>query len=206
MRAAGALILLTILGLAADEAGAQAPLRLACGGPIAQAASAASLASAFGAGNVRKADIDVAEGATEPGTVLFPDDPRRRLEILWHDAEKERRPSLIRVGEGSDWRIATPTGDVRMGLPLAEVEKLNGKPFTLNGFEWDYGGYATDWKGGTLGRLPGGCIMGLRFATDPQADEKAMLKVAGDVEFSSSAAVMRAVRPSVTQMTISWAE
>lgn len=34
-----------------------------------------------------------------------------------------------------------------MGMEMAQVERLNGKAFTLTGFEWDMSGYTTDWRG-----------------------------------------------------------
>ncbi len=29
-------------------------------------------------------------------------------------------------------------------MKLQQVEKANGKPFKVNGFEWDYGGYVVE--------------------------------------------------------------
>ncbi len=36
---------------------------------------------------------------------------------------------------------------VKIGTTLSELVKLNGKPFTFTGFDWDYGGYAIFEKG-----------------------------------------------------------
>jgi hypothetical protein len=35
-------------------------------------------------------------------------------------------------------------------MKLGELQKLNGRPFVFNGFDWDYGGVITSWDGGTL--------------------------------------------------------
>ncbi|MEW6255434.1 MAG: hypothetical protein AB1592_05705 [Pseudomonadota bacterium] len=204
-----ALLMAAVLaGAAPLPVGAQAPQLppLACSGPFAKDADAARLAAVFGAANVRHGDVTVAEGATEPGTILFPDDSARRLEILWHDAEARKRPSLVRAGEGSVWRAPVPRGVLSIGLPIAEVEAINGRPFTLYGFEWDYGGYVSDWKGGALGMAREGCVIGARFAPDPNAPDTALIKVAGDRQMSSALPAMRAVRPSVQQISIAWPE
>jgi hypothetical protein len=37
-------------------------------------------------------------------------------------------------------------------MTLAEIEKINGKPFKLYGFEWDFGGRSSNWQGGELGK------------------------------------------------------
>ncbi|MEP9377039.1 hypothetical protein ABLE91_10015 [Aquabacter sp. CN5-332] len=199
--------IITALCLGALPARAQAPTVLDCTGPFAKQANLAAAEKAFGAENVRRGEIYVGEGATETGTLVFADDPKRRIEILWHDTDRQRRPALIRVGDGSEWRVASPGGQtIAIGAPLAEVEKLNGKPFTLSGFSWDYGGYVTDWKKGKLTSPPSGCHFGIRFEPDPKASEKAQNSASGDTEFSSASTAMRAVRPFVSQITLGWAE
>ena len=47
----------------------------------------------------------------------------------------------------SPWRSKKGIG---LGSLLAEIEALNGKPFEMSGFGWDYGGNITDFKGGKL--------------------------------------------------------
>ncbi|MHB1297191.1 MAG: hypothetical protein ACYC0B_01580 [Gemmatimonadaceae bacterium] len=63
-------------------------------------------------------------GGTVNGTVLFPNDSMRRLEILWHDELRER-PAVLRVrGSASHWRLhpgialGSPDAD---GKPLSEL-------------------------------------------------------------------------------------
>ena len=63
-------------------------------------------------------------GGTVNGTVLFPNDSLRRLEILWHDELRER-PAVLRVrGSASHWRlhpgIALGSPDAT-GKPLSEL-------------------------------------------------------------------------------------
>lgn len=199
------LLLAALLGGAAT-AQAQSLPPLSCGGPFAKDATAAGLAQAFGKANVRDGDIYVGEGASEAGTLVFPDDPARRLEILWHDAAARARPALIRASAGSQWRVPVASGELRLGMSILDVETLNGRAFSLYGFEWDYGGYASGWKGGALGTARGGCVVGVRFGPDPKADDKALSKVSGDRQLSSAAPVVRAVRPFVEQITLSWPE
>ncbi len=150
-------------------------------------------------------DIYVGEGTSEPGTLVFPNDPKRRIEIIWHDTKTHRRPSVIRIGEGSTWRVPGPGGKpIGIGMPMAEIETLNGRPFRLSGFDWDYGGTAVDWRGGALARLPAGCLFGARFERDPDASEKAGNDAAGDRSFSSSSSAMRAVKPTLSEVILSW--
>src|SRR5690606_29682367 len=57
-------------------------------GSIGAATSHAELAAIFGADQVELGEIDVGEGFTEPGSIVFPDDPANRLEIVWEDATR----------------------------------------------------------------------------------------------------------------------
>lgn len=196
-----------LIGLAGQGALAAGSELLGCRGPFAKGASAATLVAAFGAANVAHEDLDVGEGFTEPGTVIFKNDGKRRIEVFWHDSETRRRPSRIIVREPSTWRVAV-SGDgsasLGIGSELATVEAANRKPFTLNGFGWDGAGYVGEWSGGRLAKLDGGCSLSLRFGPSPQAKPVALSKVSGDKPFASNAPGMRAVRPRIEQISLGW--
>jgi hypothetical protein len=112
------------------------------------------------------------------------------------------------VQDRSRWIVRLPGPQARtiaVGTPLAAVEEANERPFALFGFEWDMGGYAAGWKGGRLEILDGGCSLSLRFNPDPKASAAAA-KVSGDRQFASSAAAMKAARPTVSKISLGWAE
>jgi hypothetical protein len=200
-----AILTAVTLGLAwASAASAQQPDLLACRGPLARDGSEAALAKAFGAANVTRAAIDVGEGMSEPGTVVFAKDPKRRIEILWHDNARRSRPSTISVAPAAIWRIAVPDAKpaIRQGMSLAEVEAANGRPFEILGFGWDRGGHAGDWKGGRLAKPDGGCELSLRF--EPEPGFLAMDAISGDRPFSSADARIRAVKPVVVEARLVW--
>lgn len=193
------------LGLALTlAASAQQPDRLACLGPFSRGADEAALIKAFGAANVARAEIDVGEGLTEPGAIVFPKDPKRRLEVLWHDSARRRRPSSVSVAPEAIWQIAVPGAEpaIRMGLPLVQVEAANGRPFAILGFGWDRGGHAGDWKGGRLAKLDGDCALSLRF--EPEPGFLGMEAISGDRPFSSADARIRAVKPVVVEVRLTW--
>lgn len=190
-------------------ASAQMPTVLDCTGPFARNADEAALARAFGAANVKRAEIDVGEGFTNPGAIVFPDQPKRRIEIIWRDPAKRRGPGTIRLRNGSAWSIRPPgPGERRLatGATLAEVEAANGQPFTILGFDWDSAGYAADWGNGTLARPVGGCSLELLFAPDPAAPGSARAAVSGDRESRSSDPAIRAVKPVVARISLEWPE
>jgi len=174
---------------------------LKCEGPFGRDAGQADVIKAFGASNVVEQEIEGVEGETMKASVLYPGDPKARLEITWSD-EAARRGPTIRAKDQSAWTIAS---GIRIGTALADVEKINGKPFKLSGFDWDLGGRVLDWQGGALGKpQPGGCTVGIDFVHPEDAPEANLSRVTGDNEFLSDSADMRAVAPYVAAVTISY--
>jgi hypothetical protein len=82
--------------------------------------------------------------------------------VLWQDEAGRTRPAAIIIRDDADW---IGPGGVRLGSGLPEVEAINGTPFSVLGFGWDYGG-AASCPSGTLSAIPGGCIMSLSFDLD----------------------------------------
>lgn len=180
---------------------AASPRVIKCEGPFGRNASHADLVKAFGSSNVVYQDIDGTEGETIKASVLYPNDPKAKLEIIWGDEKARRRP-MIRAKDQSSWASAN---GIRIGMALEEIEKMNGKPFKLSGFDWDDGGRVRDWQGGALAKpLPGGCIVSVEFVHAEDVPEANLSKVTGDGEFLSDGADMRAVEPYVAVVTISY--
>ena len=183
-------------------------------GLLTASSGAADLVAAYGAENVRDEPYPLGEGESEPGTAVFPDDATKRMVILWNDLEKKERPLAVRIdGAGSLWKTAE---GLAVGATLKRVEALNGKPFRLYGFEWDYGGQLVDSNGGALKDLPhedpeggfrGGALL-LAFQPDPAVVENLSAdqytQVSGDSTFESSHAVMQALDPKISAITVNF--
>ena len=103
--------------------------------------------------------------------------------MLWTNEAARSGTSVIAINGKSQW--SAPKG-MKLGLPLAALEKANGKPFKMSGFGADGTAGVAGWEGGALGSLPGGCKIGMRLAADPKAPQEARSAVAGDKEFLSS--------------------
>jgi hypothetical protein len=157
------------------------------------------LIRAYGAQAVQAERIELGEGETAPGTVLFATDSLRRLEVLWHDTVAYARPArLVLRGTRSQWYLAA---GISLGTTLHDLERLNGREFVLAGFGWDYGGAILDWRGGALAReLPG-----VMLYLDPGPgvyETQAYGAVLGDRDYRSSLPAMQALDPRVFQINI----
>jgi len=171
-----------------------------CNGVFARDSSHMKLANRFEADNVVFTAVDGPEGEKLMASVVFPNDPKRRLEVLWQDESARSNTLLIAINGQSTW--TGPRG-LRLGMSLAALEKLNGKPFRIAGFDQPNGGSVADWEGGALDTLPGGCRAGIRLAPDAKATEAAVGQTEGK-ELMSNDARIRAARPIVAEILIGY--
>src|SRR5262245_53127475 len=115
----------------AANKGSAPPRQLACSGAFAADSSHIRLAQVYGQQNVVFDSVDGPGKTKLAASILFPKDPTRRLEILWQNETSRTGTRVIAINGRSGW--AAPRG-VRLGLQLAALEKINGKPFKLTGF------------------------------------------------------------------------
>jgi hypothetical protein len=184
-------------------------------GPIVKESSENGLTKMLGSDNVRHSEIYIGEGMTEPGTVLFPNDSTKTVDILWRDKDQRTSPvSIIIRNEGTVWK--TKEG-ITIGTSLKVIERLNGRPFELAGFGWDYSGTIVHGNGGrirefgvdrgTLGIQGRSLIVRLlpkhRSDVSPEY-EKQYGRVMGDKSFWSSDPAMQLLDPQVYQIIIDW--
>ena len=165
-----------------------------------------TLRARYGAENLASGRIHLGEGQTAPGTVLFPNNSSRRLTVTWDDTIARTRPTRVTVGSRRTRWLVIP--GVSIGTSLSELERLNGRPFELLGFRWDYAGTVMGWEGGHLDSLWRGgptnkVLVWLRLRPDSAGYESARSReVAGDRIFASSLPAMRALNPRVYDLFI----
>jgi hypothetical protein len=178
------------------------PWRIVAGqsaGPVTATSSEADLTKHYGSDAVNPIRVELGEGETTPGTALFPGDSSRRIEIVWRDTVSRSRPSrLILRGSRSQWTVGP---GIALGTSLKDLERINGRPFTLAGFGWDYAGVVTEWGGGTLDSA----LAGVKLYLDPgpeQYQSAPYSQVLGDRDYSSSLPPMQQLNPRVAQIFV----
>jgi hypothetical protein len=89
-------------------------------------------------------------------------------------------------------------------MPLAEVQRINGRPFKIAYFEGDIGGSVLDWLEGALEELSGGCGVGARFAIDESATASDAMdgEVSKERTLLSNGPALRKAKPSVLQLSV----
>jgi hypothetical protein len=174
---------------------------IACSGVFARDSSHAKLAAAFQSRNVAFTQVDASSGGKVMASVVYGKDPKRRLEVWWSKAASRSDTHLIVINGQSDW-IAP--GELHLGLTLADLEKLNGKPFKLSGFDKDHVATLSDWDGGQLAALAGGCKVGISVRADPKTAASALNGLPAERGFTSSDAALRAANPTVSEILVAY--
>jgi hypothetical protein len=176
-----------------------ASLVVTCARPFTRDATPATLAAVFGRENVIPETVAGPEGTQINVTAIYPNDPARRIEIIFRNEEARTDLSAVMINAPeSQW---TGPGGIGMGDTIAEVQAANGGVFNVMGFQWDYGGFVSDWQGGRLDDVDG-CRATVRLSP---AGENLPADIVGDaVEPASDLPAMRAVQPRVTSFGIGW--
>ena len=159
-------------------------------GPIDASTTRDKLAALYGAENLADTNYPIGEGETVPGTIIFPGTSREATVVWLHDRPGKKIDRVVVSGEA--WLL--PDG-IRHGDEIEATEELNGGPFMIYGFGWDYGGVGY-FKGGQLDRK---VQVWFRPSVEEGADYQAVL---GDSLFNSADAAMRAVDPRVAEVAI----
>lgn len=173
---------------------------VSCSGIFAKDSTHLKLAELVGANNIEFTDVGGAEGSKLNASVLYPKNPKRRLEVLWQNEPARSDISLIVITGQS--QVRAPKG-LRLGLTLAALEKINGRPFRLSGFDQPDGSRAIDWQAGALAVLPGGCQVGVKLKPDSKATPDALQAAAGK-EFLSNDPAVRALKPVIAEIVIGY--
>ena len=183
----------------------QAAVPVTCDGQWAADTTEEALRRNFGPSQVSRQMIDVGEGEMEDGSVIYPNTPRLTILVLCKDPVGRRRPSSVRLRR--ETTQVTYDG-IGIGTTLKALEQLNGRPFQLAGFDFDYSVTVTSWLGGRLENVGRpACEIKVRLLPDlPKSPSREQLAAGeatkGDRDFSSSNPNMQLLNPRVYEVLL----
>jgi hypothetical protein len=169
---------------------------LSCTDPVRADDTLASLRERYG--DQARLEMVAGPDGDFSAVVLWPDDPARRIEVVAADERSPLPVSAVRLPRTSTRRLA----GLAVGDPLARANEVNGKPFKLWGFSWDYGGYVSDLGGGKLAALPGGCRVVLRLS--PREGTEVPDALMGEVELSSDDPRLEAAGVAIEELSLAF--
>jgi len=180
-------------------------------GPVLANTVRADLRHSFAPGaSIEEDAIELDEGIVQPATLIQKDVQSESLAIIWDGKGAGAHPLQIFICRGRRrgpcrWHLANGITD---GTKMLELERLNGKPFTISGFGMGYGGNVQAWDGGRLETLE--CNGRLTLTLDGERQRGGVLtteltseerhSITGDKPVPSTTPAMRKVNPVVTEM------
>ena len=149
-------------------------------GAIKEDTAEADVKRIYGAANVKKGKQYLGEGEEINALIVY---GGTADEFTVVQAEGSKRITIV----GKNWR--SPEG-IHIGTTLAELAKINGKPVTFYGFEWDYGGTIGGWNGGKLRGLEDHALLRLE---EPAVGYEESIQ--GDREFTTDDPAAKRLAP-----------
>jgi predicted GNAT family acetyltransferase len=120
----------------------------------------------------------------------------KQANVFFHDGKIS---DVSIQGESSAWKTAS---GLYLGLSLQEVEKINGKNFTISGFDWAHGGSVVSWEGGKFaGDSTLTHLVSFRNKRQNISIEE-FKKVSGEAEFDVRHTAIQQMNPALEQITI----
>lgn len=163
-------------------------------GHITPDCSETDLIGFYGAKNVQHAFIEIGEGETVKGSILFPGTPDA-VKIEWK--EEYKYPKRITISsKGTHWH--TKEG-ITTGISLDTLEKINGCAFKLTGFGWDYGGRTISWEKGKVPQQ-----LQIDMTPTKKVSQSEFQTVLGDRDFSSSNPIMKKLELIIENIFVRW--
>lgn len=198
MRRISLCLAIAILPLQPAMAAGGATEELTCTNIVHAGDTAETIKSRF-KGETAIEEVAGAEGETTKALTLFAKDPARKLVVSFFDDEMTKLSAIGPAEGAKHWTVK----GLALGSSLEDVVKANGGKFEVSGFEWDYGGFVTDLKGGRLSSLDGGCMVMVRFNPPEGAEVPAALS--GEKSIASSDPKLAKLKPRVSDLQLGWA-
>ena len=186
-------------------------------GPVTSSAVRADLPRLFPGATVEDQELELDEGLIFPATMVARSTPTESLAIVWTDKSAGAHPKQIFVCRGrrrGSCKYHVPVaggGDIAVGTThLTDLEKLNAKPFTMQGFGFGYGGSVISWDDGELQKID--CNSSLSLAIDGERDRDGDLTMnlseadrgtfTGNRPVPSDTPALRKLNPAVTEILV----
>jgi hypothetical protein len=179
-------------------------------GPITASTTRVDLVRLFGAANVTEGETTIGDAGPMPCTKVFAKKPDSSLTIVWEENKRNKQIAAIEFCQDSTdsncrWRIADGVG---FGTTLKTLEKMNGRPFKILGFGWDFSGQISSWEDGRLQawQTPCGNVALSLNPTEAATASPAYASVTGDRVLLSSNPSLQKLDPGISRIEFSFGE
>ncbi|MDB5528806.1 MAG: hypothetical protein JWR51_1909 [Devosia sp.] len=184
--------------LVATPALAKDKTAFSCTGVFGPDSSEALLIKTYGADNVVTGQVPGAEGIDMLATTVFPNDPDKTMVFGWMNEETREGLGFVDLPPS----IEGPHG-VHIGMSVADVLAINGQPFNIGGFWWDYGGYAQIEQGTLANADDATCFLSLRFSpAEEYPQDLDVSAVSGEVSIPADEPLLEKLDTRLTVVSV----
>jgi len=175
----------------------------------------ADLPKLFPQATVEDQELELDEGMVFPATMVNRAKQSESLAIVWTGKAADAHPKQVFVCRGRrrgacQYHAPVAGGDIATGTKLSDLETLNGKPFTIQGFGWGYGGSVISWDDGKLQKVD--CNSSLSLAIDGERNRDGDLTMdlteaergtfTGNRPVPSDTPSLRKLNPQITEILV----
>ena len=164
-------------------------------GPIKLTTSETELISIYGPGNVSRGSVTKPGGGQEACTIVGTG-TAAEIRITWKSDQRDRIKAVYFLQPKSPWY--TQQG-LHVGMPWLDLIKSNQAPVSFYGFDWDYSGTISSWRGGKMARYEKYFYVVLQ---PQQAPEVLMRKFQGNQVFTTNAEGVPGLNLAVQQIVV----
>lgn len=182
-------------------------------GPITAGTTNADLKRLFPVATIKDDELELDEGMVFPATFIAQAVPGESLAIVWAGKGPDAHPKQVFMCRGRrrgvcKYHAVGLGGEIATGTKLSDLETMNGKPFTVQGFGWTYGGNIVSWDGGKLQAYD--CNSSLSIVIDGERNREGGLTLqlseddratfTGNRQVSTATPALRKLNPVITEM------
>ena len=167
-------------------------------GLITSSTTKSALSKLYDKANIKEIVVFSYEGIDIKGTEVIFDNTADNLTIEWYD--DNLTPRVIRIkNPNSNWKTKEGVG---MSSTIKEVEKANGKPFTIYGYEIDayLAGKVKNWNSGNLQGLS------LQFKITKKLTDEEYMEMIGDGGIMSNDPLLEKAGLQVGNISVGFAK
>lgn len=168
-------------------------------GPIGPRTTEAALIRTFGRQNVMHVQVQIADLPAFRATAVYPHDALRKIVVIWKSGRFGQVPDMALIeGPRTFWTLPER---ITIGTTLATLQKLNGRPCAVNGFEWDNGG-AVSWRGGRLETVLRGASLTVTEGNWSALTDDERMAVSGEKQLMSDLPAVQKLAPYVGRIFV----
>lgn len=166
-------------------------------GTISRQTTEEKLVMLFGPDKIKRGKVKVPGNKEEACTFVFQGEPDE-IAITWKDDTRTKIRAVYINNVGGKWHSQE---GIKVGMPLADLAKVNETPITFSGFDWEYGGTISNWRKGNIEKFTKYFYVVLNY-NEAKSSKEYLSQMKGDKYIHSNGEAARHVDIQVKRIVV----